>query len=1058
MEYRRFKTWCSNKMMTMDKLPKTARGAFVMTLLSGKALECVEHLEMTEYQCEGGDETIWKLLDQRFPSKDKSDELGELLTEVFQLKVVEGETVKTWVARVAELFERLARKTKVNFPEEARGWLTLHRAGLTDEQKAVILARAQGSLKREEISRSMRSCFPELTLTKRRSTGVALVEESEVTGFEMADEEADFHDVEGLLAEHAHEGSAGDEVFSEKDVAEILAVSWREKRQELAKLQRARKFDRAAESKKSFRVEIEELKRKTKCHRCGKPGHWSRECKAPRSQPRKENQDGKAAAPSGAALVEASAPVSGEPEIHFVAFVQHKGSLCEQVRQHVRSRDGTGGNEPKHISNEVLLVSSPGYGVLDSGCGKTIIGEETLRDFSQLWRHHGVSQPILEDEVNHFRFGNGQAETSQQSVQIPVFIAGKAGRIKAAIVKGSAPLLISRAALQTLKASINFGDDTLTIFDEQLRVPLCINAAGQYVLDLMKPGCRSELSEVEVMTTAVATGSESLQEEVPANGELEEPSSCSSQPMTYQLWTQEDWGCQRIPKLSKDGPRMSFVRKCVVRNGVTGKCLFSISNLPGKNHAQLNQSIPQGVHHVITEWYHVDPKFSARDVSLPSESAEPRDSVFSAHQIRQVHSQIKGCALLQAETKEQPAEPKFVVEVFSPPRFALEAEKCGLTAMSVDLTLGDDLSVASNRIKLKEYLRNNPPELLVLCPPCTHEGGWFHLNATRMEKWLFLKTCARSRTFIRFCMELFQQQVSLGKRALFEHPTGARTWSYAEVQRLCRKYYTAKLHMCQYGLKLPDSHKHIRKSTRLLLSHEDMTGLAKTCDGSHEHDVVAGSCASVGPISKYAGRYPVPFVRAVLETVPEFHQHEVLEVVEDQLQDYQWEVLASGVQELQKSEERELLPVLTKLHKNLGHPPNQDLVRLLKHGMASEKAIELARSFKCSFCEAHARPKVPLPAQTTRVTEFNRQIGVDVKHLRGWLPNQKIKSLNIVDQASCFQRVIPFFDRETSTLLRQLLDQHWIAWTGQPSEIILDPAQTTWQIPCSFRPRTRGLI
>ena len=134
----------------------------------------------------------------------------------------------------------------------------------------------------------------------------------------------------------------------------------------------------------------------------------------------------------------------------------------------------------------------------------------------------------------------------------------------------------------------------------------------------------------------------------------------------------------------------------------------------------------------------------------------------SAHQIRQVHSQIKGCALLQVGEDDRPNQSKLVVEVFSPPRFALEAAKRGFTAMSVDLTLGDDLSIASSRSKLKQYLKDNPPELLVLCPPCAHEGGWFHLNATKMEKWLYLRTCARSCTFIRFCMELFQQTSGLG--------------------------------------------------------------------------------------------------------------------------------------------------------------------------------------------------------------------------------------------------------------------------------------------------------
>eukprot|EP00435_Cladocopium_sp_Y103_P025163 s1174_g6.t1 len=1058
----------------ISKLPQAARGAFVMTLLSGKALECVEHMEMSEYQCEGGDLAIWKLLDARFPSKDKTDELGELLTEVFQLRVIEGETVKTWVARTTELFDRLSRKTQVTFPEEARGWLILHRAGLTDEQKAVILARAQGSLKREDISRSMRSCFPEMTLSRKRTTGAALVEESEALSVEHAEDEIEFTDVDSLLAEHLPEGS--DEVFSEKDVAEILAVSWREKRQELAKLQRARKFDKATESRKAFRVEIEELKKRTRCHRCGKPGHWSKECRMPRTASKKDGADTKPASTSGAALVQ-SEPAD-QPEVHFVASVQSLNSLCDQVQQLVDERRRlaaisacdvpVSACEPPVLTSEVLLVSSPGYGVLDSGCGKTIIGEETLAGFLQLWHDQGIALPSRDVEENHFRFGNGQSEVSQHTIKLPVHIAGRAGLIKAAIVKGGAPLLISRAALQTLKASINFGDNTLTIFDEQLCVPLQVNAAGQYVLNLMKSGGRLHKGDVEVMTASP----DSVPSSSSSNCELSEPvddetvsnqhdTSASPSEPPLAVWTQEDWGCQSIPKIANDGPRMQFVRKCVVKNGETGKVIVSVVGLPGKNHKSLHQPLPSGVTHVMTEWYHVDPKVLARDASsLSSEHPDSSAKVLSAHQIRQVHSQIKGCALLQHDQTSAVKSSRLVVEVFSPPRFAIEAEKRGFAATSVDLTLGCDLSIAANRAKLKQDLRDNPPELLVLCPPCTHEGGWFNLNATRMEQWLYLKIRARSRTFIRFCMELFQQQVSLGKRAVFEHPTGARTWTYPEVQRLCRRFFTAKLHMCQYGLKLPDSQRHIRKSTRLLVSHEDMTSLAKTCDhtsGHESHDVVAGSNAQVGQVSTFAGKYPVAFVRAVLETVPAYHQHEVLEVVEDQLPDSGWEVLASGVQEIQQSEEKDLLPVLTKLHRNLGHPPNQDMVRLLKHGLASEKAIELARSFKCSFCEAHAKPKVPLPAQTTRVTEFNRQIGVDVKHLRGWLPNQKIKALNIVDQASCFQRMIPFFERETSPLLRQLLDQHWIAWTGQPSEIVLDPAQTNLADPMFVPAEDQGV-
>ena len=70
-EYRRWKQWVQSKMLTMDKLPKEARGAFIFTLLQGRALEVVEHLDATDYQKEGGDRVILELLDKRWPQKDR---------------------------------------------------------------------------------------------------------------------------------------------------------------------------------------------------------------------------------------------------------------------------------------------------------------------------------------------------------------------------------------------------------------------------------------------------------------------------------------------------------------------------------------------------------------------------------------------------------------------------------------------------------------------------------------------------------------------------------------------------------------------------------------------------------------------------------------------------------------------------------------------------------------------------------------------------------------------------------------------------------------------------
>ena len=224
-----------------------------------------------------------------------------------------------------------------------------------------------------------------------------------------------------------------------------------------------------------------------------------------------------------------------------------------------------------------------------------------------------------------------------------------------------------------------------------------------------------------------------------------------------------------------------------------------------------------------------------------------------------------------------------------------------------------------------------------------------------------------------------------------------------------------------------------------------MSSLGLTCDhtGTHQyHDAIAGSAPGVPRISTFAGAYPVKFVQAVLSTTQfkldrskatsscERIAH--VEVINEEVPDASWtEILAAG--QVRDRLDSDLIPVLDKLHRNLGHPPNHDLVRLLRHGQASEQAIRLAKEFSCDLCRSQLKPKVPLPGQPHRITEFNSQVGLDVKRLKGWLPNQKVKALNIVDTASSFQRAIPFFETETASVFEEVVHRQldFVGWCSQ---------------------------
>ena len=153
---------------------------------------------------------------------------------------------------------------------------------------------------------------------------------------------------------------------------------------------------------------------------------------------------------TGAALVQ-------EQSFDFVAAVEHK-SMLERLRLLVSPTErptstGSAGVEHKSMlerlrllvspterptstgsaGHEILLVSSPGFGVLDSGYGKTIIGEQTLHQFKDLLLACGLTVPAYDTEINHFRYGNGHSEISEKTVKIPVRLGGRYGAIKAAI-------------------------------------------------------------------------------------------------------------------------------------------------------------------------------------------------------------------------------------------------------------------------------------------------------------------------------------------------------------------------------------------------------------------------------------------------------------------------------------------------------------------------------------------------------------------------------------------------------------------------------------------------
>ena len=80
-------------------------------------------------------------------------------------------------------------------------------------------------------------------------------------------------------------------------------------------------------------------------------------------------------------------------------------------------------------------------------------------------------------------------------------------------------------------------------------------------------------------------------------------------------------------------------------------------------------------------------------------------------------------------------------------------------------------------------------------------------------------------------------------------------------------------------------------------------------------------------------------------------------------------------------EEREIFNALDRLHRRLGHPSQDQLLRVLRLAKIPSEVLDMAKRYECAACRRHERPKSVRQVGSMEVKEFNRVIGVDTLEL-----------------------------------------------------------------------------
>ena len=132
-----------------------------------------------------------------------------------------------------------------------------------------------------------------------------------------------------------------------------------------------------------------------------------------------------------------------------------------------------------------LVAESWNSAVLDSGASKTVCGQAWLNTYLNSLNESDQSKVSYRNSSSSYRSGDGNKVMATKSVQIPAVIGNQSAMIETDIVHSDIPLLLSRSSMKKANMHLNFEDDTVKAFNQDIN--LVVTKSGHYVLPLTLP-------------------------------------------------------------------------------------------------------------------------------------------------------------------------------------------------------------------------------------------------------------------------------------------------------------------------------------------------------------------------------------------------------------------------------------------------------------------------------------------------------------------------------------------------------------------------------------------